>query len=222
MSSSSPRILRGAGELPKFVDALKPIGILGGHVGRVSRLELEISQLRENAVNEGRAAGYSDGYQDGFDVGRSEGYDIAKGSYETEVAAVRERLGQIVAVAERSVDEWHAAAAEHYAGVALEIARRAIGAELQLSRESVLELAKEALAELRHGTTVRLRVNPGDAEMVATNRAMIMQAVAGIKDVEIVADESVAAGCQVESEFGLVDARVETFLDRIAQEARSA
>ena len=222
MSLSSSNILRGTGELPKFVDGLKPIGILGGHVGRLSRLEVEISQLRENAVAEGRAEGYSDGYQDGFDVGRSEGFDTAKAGYETEVAAARERLQQIVAAAERAIDEWHAAAAEHYAGIAFEIARRAVGAELQLSRESVIELAKEALAELRHGTSVRLRVNPGDAGMVLANRAQIQQAVAGIKDVEVVADESVVAGCQVESEFGLVDARVETYLDRIAQEARAA
>ncbi|MBS1709246.1 MAG: hypothetical protein JSS65_11080 [Armatimonadetes bacterium] len=220
MSLSRPTVLRGVGELPKFVDELRPIGILGASTGRLSRIELEIGQMREQAFQDGKIEGYGAGYQDGFEVGREEGFDTAKAAYETEVASVRERLASIVVEAERAIDKWHEDAAEHYAGVAIEIARRAIGAELHLNRESVIALATDALSELKAGTTVRLRVNPGDASFIESHRAEIMQAVAGIKSVEIVSDGSVVAGCQVESEFGLVDARVESYLDRIAQEAR--
>ncbi len=220
MSLSKQTVIRGGAEFPAFTADLRPIGVLGPATGRRSRIEVEIERLRADALEQGRAEGHGTGYDEGFRAGQEAGLELAKADFEAEVAAVRARLVEIVERAERAIDDWLEEAADHYAGVALEVARRALAAELAVGRESIVALAKEALGELREGTTVRMHVNPGDASLLESHRQQILQAVAGIKKLEIVSDDAVEAGCMVESEFGMVDARVEAYLDRIASQVR--
>jgi flagellar biosynthesis/type III secretory pathway protein FliH len=56
--------------------------------------------------------------------------------------------------------------------------------------------------------------------MMEARLSEIKAAFAHIEQIEIVEDKSISFGCRLESDLGLIDARVEDFLARIVQESR--
>jgi flagellar assembly protein FliH len=97
------------------------------------------------------------------------------------------------------------------ATLALAIARRLVGEDLEAHPERVRALVLEALGRVRRATRARVRVHPSDAAQLVD------------LDVAIVADAAIErGGCMVESEIGNVDARLEARLDALARALASA
>lgn len=95
--------------------------------------------------------------------------------------------------------------------LALAVARRLIGEDLEAHPERVRALVLESLDRVRRATRARVRVHPGDAAQLVD------------LDVEIITDEAIErGGCVVESEIGNVDARLEARLDALAGALASA
>ena len=108
------------------------------------------------------------------------------------------------------------------AGLAIEIARRAIARELDHTRESLVELSHQVLTEATDATKVKLRVNPMDASTMESRRTDVMGAFSNIEHFEIIEDRSIEFGCRLETDLGLIDGRVQDYLSRIVQESREA
>ena len=151
--------------------------------------------------------------------GHTEGRAESQAEFEQEHAGVLENLQAsleaLLADFHQARSDWFRRAEERHADLAYEVARRALASELVLGRESVLAIAREVLSEVRSGTSVTVRVNPVDVSVLEAHRADLMATLAGIKEIEVVADRTVGAGCVIQSNEGLVDARVESFLERI-------
>jgi flagellar assembly protein FliH len=214
----SNNVLRGAINLHRLTDLLPA---MSDEQRRSSskrlpkRVVSELEALQQQATEAGYAEGFEQGRLAGMEAGRAE-YDER---YAALLAQFSQQLSEKVASTEAAVQAWYAEAEERLADLAIEIARRALAAELQASRESVIAIAKEAMAEVTEGTHVRLRINPADTPLLESRKAEILAALANIRDLEIVHDTHVAHGCQVETDGGMIDARIETFLARIVQEA---
>jgi flagellar biosynthesis/type III secretory pathway protein FliH len=179
------------------------------------RLKAGIQAVLEKARQEGLELGRAEGHAEGYAVGQAEGRTAFEASHAEELASLRRALEEFVA----GLDAWYAEAEESLADLALQIAREALADELQTSRDSVLAIAKRAVAEVRHGSSVRLRANPLDCPTLEANRDDVIQAAKGVRKLEVVPDFRILAGCEVESDGGVVDARVESFLDRLEDEA---
>lgn len=92
------------------------------------------------------------------------------------------------------------------ATLALAVAQRLVLDELDARPERVQAIVRDALDRVRRASRVRVRAHPDDA-------AQLMDL-----EVEIVADASIErGGCVVESELGVVDARIETRIDALAR-----
>jgi len=218
---SSKNLLRTDAAYPSYMDKLLPVAeeFLRSANGVGARSRMAIEELRQRASEEGRAEGKAQGYHEGFESGLAEGklaFDAEHGQLTEEFAA---KLDEFVGKAEQSLEEWYREAEESLASLAIEIARRAIHSELQTSRDSILEIAKQALAEVTPGSKVRLRCNPWDGSIIESRRDEITRSMATVRGFEIVDDPEIMGGCVVETESGVVDATVELFLDRLEDAA---
>ena len=185
----------------------------------------DIERMKSAGYEEGQARGYRNGYDEGHQHGHAKGHDLgygeAKLEFETEHAGVLDNLQTslvaLLADFQKARDNWFIEAERRHAELAYEVARRALASELAIGRESVLAIAKEVLTDARAGISVQVRVNPKDVSILEAHKAELLAALTNIRGLEVMSDQSVGAGVIIDSNEGLVDARVESYLERIVQ-----
>jgi len=115
-----------------------------------------------------------------------------------------------------AMDGFYARAEPEVVRLALAVARKIIGAELAASPDTVLKIVREALSSGRRARHIAITVHVSDAANVRSNLAKLE--LAPSCEVDVLAADSVApGGCVIESEFGIIDARLETQLRIIEQ-----
>lgn len=231
--SSSKNIIRSGASLPAYTSRMRTVEAEQKRMEDLNQKvdpSAELQKLRQEARDEGYRDGLQQGRQDGLAIGiqegRADGFAAFREETEEELAKQRsateafaQKLEAFADSAFQAVREWKAEAEEAHAMIAIEIAERAVRQELSLSRESVVALAKEALAELHQGLEFRVLVNPSDVGEIEGRQKDILEALTHVRGIEVVADGSIKAGCMVESHSGAIDARIETYLQRIAEAA---
>lgn len=225
---SSRNVIADRGDFGNFLEKLQTSVSLGASSPAARNTKAEINRRYHEAYEHGRVIGYADGFASGeskgLEVGLQSGRSEAASAYEDahreELDAFATELAAIATNAKEAVVEWTQQAETRLAALAIEIAHRAIGEAVRVDEESVLAIAREVMAEVTLGTQVRLRVNPVDAAILESRRTEIMQALSQIRGLEVVPDSNVGIGCVLESDSGVVDARVESYLLRLSEHVR--
>lgn len=222
--SSSKAVLR-TGVFASFADQLQPLNKIDSADQKLEKLRNEIQQVKAAAYQEGHALGYRDGFDQAEQKGRLSGHDAGyqdgRAQFEDDHAGVLSEFEASLKVLldqfQLASEVWFRAAEERYAELAIEVTKRAIASELELQPTAVMNIAKSVLADARSGTEIRIRVNPKDVNVLEAHKEELMATLAGIKGLEVTADRSVDAGVIIETADGIVDARVETFVERLEQ-----
>jgi flagellar assembly protein FliH len=116
---------------------------------------------------------------------------------------------------ERWLSEWEASVIRIGVAIAAKIVRR----EIDLHPDVPAELVREALRLIAGNTQLRVRMHPADVERIGDFRERFAASLTGIAELSVVPDDAITpGGCLLESEHGLIDARLETQLDRIYSE----
>ncbi len=103
------------------------------------------------------------------------------------------------------------------------VAEQVIRQQAAVDSGVVLKIIENALQESVRADHYRIRVNPADLAAVTEQKPLFLASISGLKNLHIEADASISAGgCRVDSEFGDVDATLETQLDTIRQALREA
>lgn len=162
----------------------------------VEAAEKRAKQLVEDAElvqNEAEERGYQDGLERGKDDAASSAIRLIE-----ERAALSERI------------------ASEAAKLALSISSSIIGEHVRLNPETVQSVALRALRESVIGESAAIIVHPQD--LPALEEAMDdLQQIAGEAELELQTDRSMASGgCIVRTDFGEVDASIESLLGAIA------
>lgn len=111
--------------------------------------------------------------------------------------------------------DWEADVIRLAVGIAEKIVRRQIDTNPSIAPE----LIRETLNLVTSAARLRIRLHPKDADNLGGFENDIAGAINGIAEVDVVPDETIAAGgCVLETEHGRIDARIETQLERIANE----
>lgn len=206
----------------RFSDLLRPIPehqLEGLKQGSSGKLRASLRAIMEEARREGQEEGFHQGYEDGFQRGLEEGKAEFERRHRAEFEKFRQALEAFVARTEGAVFEWTARAEDRLAGLAIEIARRALDQEMKLGRDAVLEITRAAMAEVRHGTKVRVRVNPLDVGLIEAHLDELVAVAKSVRNVEVVPDLRVEFGCEIETDGGVIDGQVESYLRRLDREA---
>lgn len=157
----------------------------------------EIEHIHIEAAEIGRKAGFEHGYEEG-------------------TARVRMEALQINTLLERfeaAVGEFDQQVGESLVRLALEIARQVVRRELKTQPNCLLDVVREALAQLPH-QHVNIHIHPGDAQLLRTHLAdQVQHAGHRIRE-----DAGLArGGCRLDAAGTQVDATVETRWKRVVE-----
>lgn len=163
-------------------------------------LHAEMQAEMQRQVAAARQQGYQDGYRDGL---------VALESFKESFAAqVSGQMAQLLLSMDRELGQLEQQLAGRVARVATELARQVVRSELGLRPALVVQVAQDAIATvLSSARHITVQVHPDDHGLVAQGCAEAMAA----RGVHLVALASVPrGGCRVESDAGVVDARIAT------------
>lgn len=157
----------------------------------------EIERLHIEAAEAGHRAGFQHGYDEGTARARLEAL----------------QLNTLLKQIELAVSEFDQQVGDSLIGLALEIARQVVRRELKTQPQCLLDVVREALAQLPH-QHVSICVHPDDAKLVRTHLADQAQYVGH----RIREDAGLArGGCRFEAAGTQIDATVETRWKRVVE-----
>jgi|GEM_PF-468232 len=118
----------------------------------------------------------------------------------TELARAKMQAGSILAEAEPALIE-----------LACNIAEKIIGRDLERAPELLLDICANAIENVRTAKAMLLRVHPKDAKLLREKRPELIEMIGRSVDIAIRDDAEVQpGGCIVQTEFGVIDAQLET------------
>lgn len=117
-------------------------------------------------------------------------------------------VASLLAQFQQGLDGLEHALARRLAGIAMQMARQVVRNELKTSATLVVDVTQEALAEvLLSARHITVKVHPEDLALIADGCADAVEA----RGAKLVADSHIErGGCLVESDLGVVDARMST------------
>lgn len=97
--------------------------------------------------------------------------------------------------------------------LAVRVAEKIIGEQLRLQPDSIVPIVREALKSVGQERQLTLLIHPDHRETVQANLDRLQALVGSSRQIHLVAHPDVApGGCVVESELGVIDAKLETQL----------
>jgi flagellar assembly protein FliH len=175
----------------------------------------ETVRIREEA----RAAGHAEGVQAGQAEGRQQGHAEALTQAQAQLQELGVRWSQTLDLLQQHMPVHVADARTDLIRLAMGIAARVTRQEALRNRQIAPALAEETLHMIGAARLVALHVSPGEMDLLETYLPDLLSRLRSIESVQLTPDETVGpAGCIVRFGAGEIDARLETQLDRIAQE----
>ena len=105
--------------------------------------------------------------------------------------------------------------------LAVRIAERILGRELELDPAAVVDITAEALGGVGAAQQVTIRCHPDDVAALERGRPRLLERCARAQAVQLRVDERVGrGGCIVETELATIDARLTTQLEAIERALR--
>jgi type III secretion protein L len=182
MIFSSPKVLKR--EVYEATQEARDVVALAQDKARqiVEEAQRERESIREQAREQGRAEGLGE-------------------------------LNQILARTSQRADELTKGWEQNMLRLSVRVAEKIIGEQLKVQPETIVSIVREALRGTRPGRRLSIQVNEAEAQQVRSRVDRLRDSVSASSDIEIVASPSVApGGCVIESELGVIDARLETQL----------
>ncbi|MDN5344429.1 MAG: flagellar assembly protein FliH [Clostridia bacterium] len=171
----------------------------------------------EQVLAEARVAGEARGYQEGLERAREEA-----GRIRQEAEGIRQQARQVLVEARQAYQDTIAAAEGEIIDLALAIAARIIGREVELRPDLVLEIARPAVRQVAEGQHYIIYAAPEAAEVIRQRRAELLAEAAPGARLQVLADPAFkAGGCRVETENGFVDASIDTQLAAVKKILRA-
>lgn len=184
----------------------------------VERAEREAHKRAEHIEAEARRHGAESGREDGFQQARKDATKKALGEARAELAALAQSLSEGLRVFDENKQRLLAQAECGLIHLALSIARRVCKHDVGESSKSALENARAVVEIAKHEHDLRLHLNSADHDLLREGLPQALAAVDGLGHVEVVADQSVErGGCVLRSRDGVIDASIDTQLERVAQ-----
>lgn len=145
-------------ELASFdeASAASPASVGGESLPARPPTAAEIEKIHQQA----RDAGYQKGQEEGYQAGLKKGHDETRGE--------AQKLAQATARLEKGLDELDAQVADELLALAIELARAVIRQEISARPETLLNVVREALAQLPHQHAA-IYLHPADASLLRSH-----------------------------------------------------
>lgn len=164
--------------------------------GIVQQAQAQAEQIRAQA-EEYRQKGYEDGFAAGLEEGKSD-------------------YTEAILNMNRENDKKFKHFEPEVVKLAIKIAEKIIGHEVQLHPDTIAKIVQKALGAVRHQREIFIRVNPEDYDVIAQSKPLLLDALSRAQDLDIRSDGNITrGGCRIESEIGTIEASIEKQLASI-------
>ncbi|MDN5346746.1 MAG: flagellar assembly protein FliH [Clostridia bacterium] len=187
-----------------------------------AREEAEAIRAAAQAESEARRQeGYQAGWQAGYHEARAAAEEEAN-KIRSEAEALRREAEEFLREARHARQEIIKSAEKEALELALKIAEKILGRQVELNPQVTLDLARQAVREVAEGEVYIIYASPGDAELLRQRRAELEQELKPAAALQIVADPAIKpGGCRIETENGFIDTTFERQLE-VLKEALQA
>jgi flagellar biosynthesis/type III secretory pathway protein FliH len=183
---------------------------------KVADLQIELKKQRQTAIAAVQAA-YTKGKQEGIALGRDEGTSSTTDCYEKKIDVLQQRMGDIIEHLESSKQKVFSNAEHLVLQLCCAMVKKVIDHEVSIHRDIVLAVLKRALTYIGHREKMVVRVAPDDLETISERKDFWFPVADRLADITIEADARIErGGCIIESNSGLVDARLGVQFDELA------
>lgn len=173
----------------------------------VSQAHAEAAQIRQQAEQAGREAAQSA-------IERILDEKVAK-----QMATLKPALQAVGDQLTDARGEWLDAWEQKTVHLAIQIAEKILHAELTRRPTAAAPVVREALELALGAADITLHLNPEDYDHLRQETSSICEWLHTLAPTQVVADPAITrGGCRVTTRFGEIDQRLETQLERIAQE----
>ncbi len=147
-----------------------------------------------------------------FTRGRQEGAAAVESKLDSTLQALTQALEEVNRLRESVARN----SSQDMLRMVMAISEQVIRRSIEVQPELVLSLIENALQASVRADSYRIRVSPQDLELVKQQKPLFLASISGLKNIALDADVTITpGGCRVESDFGDVDATIETQLDEI-------
>ena len=182
----------------------------------INRAAERAKHLTDGAAEKGYREGYEKGLREGLQSGKEEGLKLAQQQAESEINDLLQRWEKTLTDFENQRAGLLRQAREDVLRLALAVAEKVVHAAVELTPEAALQQAEKAIALISEPSELRLRVNPADLQIFREHLPELEKRLRGSEALELQADDDVSpGGCVVAHGKGIIDARIETQLERI-------
>lgn len=158
-------------------------------------------------------------YEKGFHAGERAGYEFGRQKAEVTFSGIEGVLRELSSFKATLFSKCEKEMVE----LSLAIAKKVIQRETVIKEDGVLECLRAALKSVVAGGQIAIRVNPKDLDVVNSARVELIRLHGGIKGMSIDPDETISrGGCAISTNFGEVDATIETALYEVEEKLNDA
>lgn len=212
---SFPSFGRGDGSAPAAAGGFRRYACVDGGVVPAEddtdpRARLErMAADAERREREAQARGYAEGEA----AGRRAGAEA--------LTPVLERFRQSISQVEKFRRQIYHNAEQEAVALALALATKIVGYEVRANSEVVLHTVRRAMQKVVDHERIRIRLNPADLQTVQNHLVQFGSLTEDLEQVTFEADERITSGgCRVETNFGDIDARIESQLEAVERTLR--
>ena len=163
--------------------------------------------------------GFADGKAQGLNDGEHTGFERGTQKIEPLINSIKEAVIQLSSIREETYRQIEKEVVE----LALAIAQKVICREISTDQETVVYVARQALAKVDEPGRIKIKLNPSDLQFINETKYQLSNLTADVHHVAFEADESIqSGGCVIKTELGEIDARIEKQLQAVEESFRSA
>ena len=179
--------------------------------------ELERAHTQDKVAGK-RAAieSHEQGKQEGIAEGEKRGYDAAEKKFNAEVAKLKDQTAKFLKQLETSKKDMINGLEHVLLRFCVELTKKIVACELTTNPDIVLAAIKKSLTMIADRDNILIRVAPGDMETASGNKDFLSTVTERLEHVRIEEDSRISkGGCIIESNSGMVDARLGVQLDEV-------
>lgn len=103
------------------------------------------------------------------------------------------------------------------------LSERVIKTELTQNKQVILGNVSAAVKRITGEGEITVKVNPADLSLTESRKEEFIAGLSGIEGIKIKIDPTITSGgCKIETNFGIIDAQIESQLDQLAEGLREA
>ena len=182
---------------------------------KVRELERTLTQEKV-AGKKAVAESHEKGKAEGFAEGEKKGHDEALKKFNAEIAKLKDQTAKYFKQLEISKKEMINGLEHILLRFCMELTKKIVACETTTNPDIVLAAIKKGLGMIADRDNILIRVSPGDMETATGSKDFLSSVTERLENVRIEEDSRIGkGGCIIESNSGMVDARLGVQLEEV-------